>query len=203
MSDIKVEGFKVSAPAGVRERNDTTRPQASEIISRLSSAFEGFSDAQRQSQIKKVCFPCTIRLASSACCSRQRVRLRNSEMKANGIFELRITNGKKEEAVWTIDMKEKGTVYKGPAQSKPGVVLLMSDDTFALLAEGKLDGQKAFMTGKLKTKGNAMLATKLGPILEVLFWSFPRANSSSLTFVFSPVPCIAMLLQTAKSKAKL
>ncbi|KAI6013349.1 hypothetical protein PISMIDRAFT_677190 [Pisolithus microcarpus 441] len=121
MTDIKVEGFK-----------------ASEILSRLDSAFERFTDAERKTQIKK----------------------------ANGIFELRITNGNKQEAVWTIDMKEKGTVYKGPAQSKPGVVLLMSDDTFAQLADGKLDGQKAFMTGKLKTKGNAMLATKLTPILE-------------------------------------
>ena len=43
--------------------------------------------------------------------------------------------------------------------------LLSPDDTFADLADGKLGGQKAFMTGKLKTKGNMMLATKLGPVL--------------------------------------
>jgi putative sterol carrier protein len=31
-------------------------------------------------------------------------------------------------------------------------------DTFIQLADGKLNGQKAFMTGALKVKGNVMLA---------------------------------------------
>ncbi|KIK99165.1 hypothetical protein PAXRUDRAFT_823065 [Paxillus rubicundulus Ve08.2h10] len=123
MSDLKVEGFK-----------------ASEFITQLSSAFDNFTAAQRQAQLKKT----------------------------NAVFELRILNAQKEEAVWTIDMKEKGGVYKGPAQApvKAGVTLTMSDDTFSQLASGKLDGQRAFMTGKLKTKGNTMLATKLGAVLE-------------------------------------
>jgi putative sterol carrier protein len=34
------------------------------------------------------------------------------------------------------------------------------------LVEERTNGQKAFMTGKLKTKGNMMLATKLGPVLS-------------------------------------
>ena len=58
-----------------------------------------------------------------------------------------------------------------PTLYSPWVVLtlrfLSSDDTFADLADGKLESQKAFMTGKLKTKGNMMLATRLGPLLAI------------------------------------
>ncbi|KAF9234127.1 SCP2 sterol-binding domain-containing protein [Melanogaster broomeanus] len=117
MSDLKAEGFK-----------------ASDVVVQLSYAFDGFTNAERQAQLKK----------------------------------LRISNAQKEEAVWTIDMKDKGVVYKGPVQApaKAGVTILMSDDTFTQLAAGKLDGQKAFMTGKLKTKGNVMLAARLGAVLE-------------------------------------
>lgn len=63
-------------------------------------------------------------------------------------------------------MKKTGTVYKGPAKPKADVTIILADETFTQLAEGKLDGQKAFMTGKLKTKGNMMLATKLDGVLK-------------------------------------
>lgn len=42
----------------------------------------------------------------------------------------------------------------------------MSDDTFQGLADGKVNPQKAFMTGQLKVKGNIMLATKLSTVLN-------------------------------------
>lgn len=64
-------------------------------------------------------------------------------------------------------MKKTGTVYRGAAKPKADVTIILSDDTFTQLAGGKLDGQKAFMTGKLKTKGNMMLATKLDGLLKV------------------------------------
>ena len=36
--------------------------------------------------------------------------------------------------------------------------MLTRSETFIQLADGKLNGQKAFMTGALKVKGNIMLA---------------------------------------------
>ncbi|THH30956.1 hypothetical protein EUX98_g3231 [Antrodiella citrinella] len=112
--------------------------KGSETLAALAQVFEGYSDEEKKAHIKKT----------------------------NGIFELRLKNGSGEEGVWTIDLKNTGSVYKGAAKTKPNVTILMSDETFGLLAAGKLDGQKAFMTGKLKTKGNMMFATKLDGVLK-------------------------------------
>ncbi|KAH9847505.1 sterol-binding-like protein [Lenzites betulinus] len=114
--------------------------KASETLAALAQVFGTYSEEEKKAQIKKV----------------------------NGIFELRVKNAEGKEGVWTIDLKKTGTVYKGEPQQKANVTILLSDDTFAQLAEGKLDGQKAFMTGKLKTKGNMMFATKLDGILKVV-----------------------------------
>lgn len=88
----------------------------------------------------------------------------------NGVFEFRVKDEAGKEACWTIDLKKTGTVNKGEAKSlgmKPDVAILLSDETFVDIAEGKTTGQKAFMTGRLKTKGNMMLATKLDGVLKV------------------------------------
>ncbi|KAF8591125.1 sterol-binding-like protein [Ramaria rubella] len=112
--------------------------KSSEIIAELGGAFEGASDVEKKEQIKKT----------------------------NGIFELRMKNEEGKEAVWTIDLKKTGTVYKGPAKPRADVTLIFDDDVFVQIASGKLDAQKAFMTGKLKSKGNIMLATKLDSVLK-------------------------------------
>jgi len=112
--------------------------QSSAIIEALENAFKGYSEKEKKEQINKT----------------------------KGIFELHIKNDQDQEAVWAIDLKKTGTVYTGAAKPKPDVTINMSDETFMQLAEGKLNGQKAFMTGKLKTKGNMMLATKLDGVLK-------------------------------------
>lgn len=48
----------------------------------------------------------------------------------------------------------------------PSVTLIMDADTLSAVATGELDGMQAFMTGKLKTEGNMMLATKLGDLFS-------------------------------------
>jgi len=112
--------------------------KSSEILHTLGKAFEGFSEKEKTQQMKKT----------------------------NGVFEMQIKNGQGKEETWTIDAKEKGIVYRGKAKTKADVTIILSDDTFADLASGKLDGQKAFMTGKLKTRGNIMMATKLDGLLN-------------------------------------
>ena len=46
------------------------------------------------------------------------------------------------------------------------VTITIADADMVAMAEGKLDGMQAFMGGKLKIKGNMMLAQKLQAILE-------------------------------------
>ncbi|KAK4688424.1 hypothetical protein P7C73_g1684, partial [Tremellales sp. Uapishka_1] len=111
--------------------------KTSDVLSTLSSAFEKMSETEKKAQIKKT----------------------------NGLFQLNVKNSEGKEAVWVIDLKNKGEVTKGPAK-KPDVSMTLSDDTFIALADGKLNGQKAFMTGALKVKGNVMLATKLDNVLK-------------------------------------
>ncbi|KAF8632189.1 hypothetical protein AX15_001957 [Amanita polypyramis BW_CC] len=113
--------------------------KASEIISGVQVSFSQLSEVEKKDKIKKT----------------------------NGIFELQITNDKKETVTWTIDMKKTGTVYRGKAKPKADVTLILADATLVDLATGKLNGQKAYMTGKLKTRGNLMLATKLDGLLTM------------------------------------
>ena len=67
-----------------------------------------------------------------------------------------------------MEFKKQGTVHAGKSNDKPDAVLNMSEGTFMAMANGSLNGQKAFMAGKLKIKGSMGLAMKLQPILDAV-----------------------------------
>jgi len=81
--------------------------------------------------------------------------------KVKAIFQWDITKDGKT-STWTVDLKSgSGEIYEGPAKKKAGCTLTVAEDDFVKLVGGELDSMKAFMGGKLKIKGNIMLAQKL------------------------------------------
>ncbi|EJU04748.1 sterol-binding-like protein [Dacryopinax primogenitus] len=112
--------------------------KSSELFARLAEVLEAYTPEEKAKELKKT----------------------------NGIFEMQIKGASGEVKTWTIDMKKEGKVVKGKPAPKPDVTIIAGDELFLDLAEGRTNGQKAFMTGKLKTKGNMMLATKLDAVLK-------------------------------------
>ena len=87
--------------------------------------------------------------------------------KVKGVFQFNITNEAKATQTWTVDLKNGlGAVMLGAPATKADIIISVSDQDYADMAAGKLNGQKAFMSGKLKVKGNMMLATKLESVLK-------------------------------------
>jgi putative sterol carrier protein len=82
----------------------------------------------------------------------------------NGIFQFDLSG--EGGGVWHVSLANgDGHVAEGPAES-PGVVISMAADDFVALTEGRLDGTMAFMSGKLKVKGDMGLAMKLQTLLR-------------------------------------
>lgn len=80
----------------------------------------------------------------------------------NAIYEFNITD---ENSVWTIDLtKADNFVTQGSTGNAKCTVSIKSEDLTSIL-DKKLNPQMAFMTGKLKVKGDMGLALKLGTIL--------------------------------------
>ncbi len=68
-------------------------------------------------------------------------------------------------STWVLDLTQPGgKITQGPSETAKCIVTIDSAK-FSDLIEGKLNPQMAFMTGKLKVKGDMGLALKLGAIL--------------------------------------
>ncbi|KAI8901907.1 SCP2 sterol-binding domain-containing protein [Globomyces pollinis-pini] len=88
--------------------------------------------------------------------------------KVKAVFQFDVKNKEGKVQQWTLDLKNKGTVVTGTGPTKADIIIAVGDQDFVNMASGKLNGQKAFMTGKIKIKGNMMLATKLDSVLKDL-----------------------------------
>ncbi|NWW14899.1 DHB4 enzyme, partial [Oreocharis arfaki] len=99
----------------------------------------------------------------------RRVKEMGNELvkKVNAIFQWDITKDGKTAMQWTIDLKNgSGAVYQGPAKSSADTTFTLSDEDFMDVVQQKVNPQKAFLSGKLKVKGNIMLSQKLEMILK-------------------------------------
>ncbi|KAG1075336.1 hypothetical protein G6F42_025625 [Rhizopus arrhizus] len=114
--------------------------KSSELIADLNKAFESFTPEERAKLIKQV----------------------------NGVFQFVIKNSEGKEEVFTVDVKKEGKVVRGKGNVKADAILSLQDADFVDLATGKLNGQKAYMSGKLKIKGQIMLAMKLDNVFKAV-----------------------------------
>lgn len=79
-------------------------------------------------------------------------------------FDVSSDDGKSSQS-WLVDLKTgSGKISTCNSDNKADTIIILSDSNLVALLGGKLNAQKAFMEGKIKLKGNMMLAQKLQAI---------------------------------------
>ncbi|KAG9323052.1 hypothetical protein KVV02_004604 [Mortierella alpina] len=136
---LKASGAGPSPAAAVDGAATKGAFKSDAVFEQIKAGIEAMSSSDRAAQVKKV----------------------------KGVFQFEITNEDGKTATYHVDLKNgEGSVGTGPASSKPDVFISVKDDIFVNLASGKANAQKLFMSGGIKVKGQVMLATKLGDILN-------------------------------------
>jgi putative sterol carrier protein len=73
-----------------------------------------------------------------------------------------------EPGVWALEIRDGvGTLIPGGVD-RPDTTFTTSEATWVAIAEGRQDAMRAFMTGKLKVKGDMMLAMKVPSLFEAV-----------------------------------
>ena len=67
---------------------------------------------------------------------------------------------------WQVIIKDQNIEVKEGANPSPNITISMAAQDYLDMINGKLNGQVAFMSGKLRIAGDMGLAMKLGPILQ-------------------------------------
>lgn len=89
------------------------------------------------------------------------------QVKAVIVITLKNKEGK--EQSWVLNLKNEASLKKCEASPpKSDVQLILKDADFVRLANGKSNGQKLFMNGKLKVKGNLMKAATIETVFKTL-----------------------------------
>jgi len=81
----------------------------------------------------------------------------------NGILNFNVTGD--QGGKWAVEIRDKVLKVTAGENPKPDILVTMKDGDFVNFINGKLNGQMAFMTGKLKVKGNMQLAMKLNKLI--------------------------------------
>ena len=68
---------------------------------------------------------------------------------------------------WNAGIKDGTCAVNSGAAAAPSLTLSMSSQDWLDMVGGKLSGQMAFMSGKLKLKGDMGLAMKIGGLFQV------------------------------------
>eukprot|EP01113_Clastostelium_recurvatum_P007737 TRINITY_DN13614_c0_g1_i2.p1 TRINITY_DN13614_c0_g1~~TRINITY_DN13614_c0_g1_i2.p1 ORF type:complete len:262 (-),score=121.89 TRINITY_DN13614_c0_g1_i2:94-879(-) len=87
--------------------------------------------------------------------------------KINGVYQFNITPASGAAQQWSVDLKSAPGVKQGPA-AKPDCTLVLKEQDFLDMMSGKLNGQQAFMQGKLKIQGNMSYAMKLNDLTKAM-----------------------------------